>query len=82
MHVTEVHAKSVMRTQQLGVRGHLQCTPCGGEVYGTLLKNVKLFMVLPFIMLTIYPVDKAHISKSDNNDYHHLDLANFSSFIS
>lgn len=37
-------------------------------------------MILPFIMLTIYPVDKAHISTSDNNDY--LDLANFSSFTS
>lgn len=59
MHVTEVHAKSVMRAQQLGVGGHLQCTPCGGEEYETLLKNVKLFMLLPFTMLTIYPVDKA-----------------------
>lgn len=58
MHVTEVHAKSVMRAQQFGVGGHLWFTPCGGEEYGTLLKNVKLFILLPFIMLTIYSVDK------------------------
>ena len=55
MCVAEVHGESAMRAQKFGVAGHLQCTPCGGEEYGTPPNKANLSMLLP-------PTTAAHVS--------------------